>query len=85
MIVFKPRIRLMNIFGRRTLTFSTMSFGGIMIFITGICFMYEVTVQFGDDVVQPGRWISFIGMLAVSTTFGHGEELFRFLNSWSIS
>ena len=71
----------MNVYGRKTLTFSTMSFGGIMIFITGICFMYEVTVQFGDRVEQPGRWISFIGMLAVSTTFGHGEKFVHFLNN----
>ena len=70
----------MNMYGRKTLTFSTMSFGGIMIFISGIFFMFEVTVQFGEDVRQPGRWISFIGMLAVSTTFGHGEKSDHFLN-----
>lgn len=55
-------LSMMNVFGRRTLTSSTLSFGALMLVVTGLCFMLG-NLEFG-------RWVSFVGMLAVSTTFG---------------
>ena len=59
-------LSLMNVFGRRKLTSVTLFFGAFMLIMAGLCFIYQVEVY----AVQPGRWISFIGMLAISTTFG---------------
>ena len=39
-----------------------MSAGALMLVVTGLCFMLG-NLEFG-------RWVSFVGMLAVSTTFG---------------
>ena len=55
-------LSMMSGFGRRALTSITLLFGALMLIVTGLCFIL------GN--LELGRWISFIGMLAVSTTFG---------------
>ena len=56
----------MSHFGRRMITSSLILTGGVTCGLSGILFLSF----FGSAGEEVGRWLSFIGMLLVSATFG---------------
>ena len=55
----------MSYFGRRTITSSLILSGGITCGLSGILFL-----PYFNQYSQFARWLSFVGMLLVSATFG---------------